>query len=90
MEHFAMVTTYDNPFNPWIDYEGWRVWDISHGYNTESMIAHFANYSETMGVNDSLIEFNRASDELIDTFGNKIWKKIYSPKVGEGLDPDNA
>ena len=34
-----MLTTEDNPFNPWTDYERWRRWDIDHGCNIESYIA---------------------------------------------------
>ena len=34
-----MLTTEDNPFNPWTQYELWRRWDIDHGYNIESYIA---------------------------------------------------
>nr|DAR66127.1 MAG TPA: hypothetical protein [Caudoviricetes sp.] len=33
-----MLTTEDNPFNPWTQYELWRRWDIDHGYNLESYI----------------------------------------------------
>ena len=34
-----MLTTEDNPFDPWTQYDLWREWDISHGYNLESYIA---------------------------------------------------
>ena len=34
-----MLTTEDNPFDPWTQYELWRKWDIEHGYNIESYIA---------------------------------------------------
>nr|DAR66128.1 MAG TPA: hypothetical protein [Caudoviricetes sp.] len=46
-----MLTTEDNPFNPWTQYELWRRWDIDHGYNLESYIASLMPM-----LNDSSIE----------------------------------
>ena len=28
-----MLTTTDNPYNPWTEYEDWYLWDQQHGYN---------------------------------------------------------
>ena len=34
-----MLSTPDNPFNPWTHYDQWFDWDTSRGYNTASYLA---------------------------------------------------
>ena len=34
-----MISTTDNPFNPWTHYDQWFEWDTSRGYNTASYLA---------------------------------------------------
>ena len=34
-----MLTTMDNPYNPWTDYEDWYLWDQQHGYNLPGYLA---------------------------------------------------
>ena len=34
-----MLSTTDNPFNPWTHYDQWFEWDTSRGYNTASYLA---------------------------------------------------
>ena len=38
-----MLTTLDNPFNPKTDFDKWRNWDISNGYNTEEYLDRVSN-----------------------------------------------
>lgn len=35
----AMLTTYDNPYNPYKDYYAWWQWDKENGYNTPELLA---------------------------------------------------
>jgi hypothetical protein len=35
----AMLTTYDNPYNPYTDYDAWWQWDRDNGYNTPELLA---------------------------------------------------
>ncbi len=34
-----MLSTEDNPYNPWTEYEKWYQWDVQHGYNLTSYLA---------------------------------------------------
>ena len=38
-----MLTTYDNPYNPKIDYDKWRNWDIENDYCTEALMDRLTN-----------------------------------------------
>ena len=35
----TMLTTYDNPFNPFDNYDEWLRWDSEHSYNTPELLA---------------------------------------------------
>lgn len=35
----TMLTTYDNPFNPFDNYDEWLRWDSDQGYNTPELLA---------------------------------------------------
>lgn len=34
-----MLTTIDNPYNPYKDFDKWMMWDHAHHYNTSEYIA---------------------------------------------------
>lgn len=38
-----MLTTTDNPYNPYINYDMWNRWDVEHGYNTASYLSRIAS-----------------------------------------------
>lgn len=38
-----MLSTSDNPYNPWLDYDNWYAWDEAHGYHTCSYLARMSN-----------------------------------------------
>lgn len=35
----VMMTTRDNPYNPFEDFDGWYNWDMAHGYSTCCLLA---------------------------------------------------
>ena len=35
----TILTTYDNPFNPFDNYDEWLRWDSEQGYNTPELLA---------------------------------------------------
>lgn len=65
-ERDFMLTTKDNPFNPWTDYERWEVYDRDHGYFTPEYQARIAitSFDLTDEENNEII--NQAIEEIID------------------------
>lgn len=43
-----MLTTVDNPFNPFTQFDEWYAFDIQHFYNTLGLVARFASFSEDL------------------------------------------
>ena len=56
------LTTEDNPWNPFTDYDSWSAWDESHGYCTESYLDRIAMLSDSL--NDELK--SKYEEEAID------------------------
>lgn len=54
----AMLTTIDNPYNPFTQYDDWYAWDTQQGYNTCALVARVAVASDglTEAEEESLIE----------------------------------
>ena len=67
----VMLTTIDNPYDPFTDYDMWYAFDEQEGYHTCSYLARIANTSpvQTDKEYDDAIE--SAIDEIIkeDPFG---------------------
>lgn len=61
------VTTSDNPYNPFTEWDDWFMFDLNQGYHTCERIASIAPTSSQLSVseNNSIIE--EAIDQLIKT-----------------------
>ena len=35
----TMLTTFDNPYNPFSDFDSWKKWDEDNGYFTSELLA---------------------------------------------------
>ena len=72
----TMLTTVDNPYDPFTDYDLWYAFDEQQGYHTCSFLARIANISsiQTEEEEDEAIE--SAIDEIVreDPFG--LYEKI--------------
>ena len=72
----CMLTTVDNPFDPFDQFNQWLMFDSEKGYNTCSRIARIAKYNDSMSEKESDDEFKRAIDEIIKYDFLNIFKKV--------------
>lgn len=61
-----MLTTKDNPYNPFTQWDDWYGFDVSKGYNTCSYLARIATSSHELSEPDHALALNAAIDEIID------------------------
>lgn len=73
-----MLTTIDNPFNPFEDFDSWFQFDIEKGYYSCSYLARIARTSELLSDYENNLEIERAIDEIIEYNPLKIYKKVSS------------
>ncbi len=72
------ITTADNPFNPFDDFDRWYKFDTIHGYNSLGLVARLAFISDQLSEVEKLDEEERAIDSIvssdINVDGN--WRKL--------------
>ena len=71
-----MLTTFDNPFDPFEDFDNWFQFDIEKGYNSCGKLARFAEINESMTEKEYLMETERAIDRVINVDFLNVYKKV--------------
>ena len=72
-----MLTTFDNPYNPFDQFTAWLLYDQEKGYNTCSYLARIAKIDNEMTQAEVDAETNRAIDEIIKYDFLNIYKKVW-------------
>lgn len=80
MESKCALTTIDNPFDPFDQFDSWFAFDIEKGYYTCSRIARLANLSDEMSEVEKNNEIEKAIDKLIEIDVLDIYKKVIRSK----------
>ena len=65
MEKGFMLTTLDNPFDPFDDFTSWFKFDLEKGHNTSSRLARIANIDSEMSQKEVDDEMDRAMDLIV-------------------------
>lgn len=72
----AMVTTVDNPYDPFEQYTEWFTFDTRHGYNTASFLARVCFTTKEL----SELDYHRAVEEAVDEVVSEnvlgLYKKV--------------
>ena len=77
------LTTFDNPFNPFENFDEWFAFDVQHGYNTCGKLMRIANVENDMSEVEYNNEIERAIDEIIQYDFVELYRKIYNTAVVE-------
>lgn len=72
----VMLTTIDNPFNPFDDFDSWRMFDIEKQHFCCERLARIVNLSPEMSEAEENIETERAIDEIIKYDVEDIYQKV--------------
>ena len=54
----CMLTTIDNPFNPFEDFDSWFLYDIEKGYYSCSLLARITNNANDLTELSTFIKYN--------------------------------
>lgn len=71
-----MLTTIDNPFDYFEDFQAWFTYDVTNGYYCCNLLARFANLTDEMTQKERDQEIERAIDEIILHDFRNIYKKV--------------
>ena len=72
----SMLTTIDNPFDPFEQFTSWFLFDVEKGYNSCGKLARIAKVSEDMSETEFNNEIDLAIDKLIKVDFLDIYKKV--------------
>lgn len=76
MKKSCMLTTFDNPFDPFEQFTSWFLFDTEKGYNSCSYLARIARTSDQFTEEENDNEVERAIDEIIKYDFRNIYKKV--------------
>lgn len=78
-----MLTTIDNPFNPFTQWDDWKRYDEDKKYYTCSYLARIAKTSDELSEADYDQAIEDAIDEIVKLNILGIYKKVYENEKNE-------
>lgn len=77
----CMLTTFDNPFDPFEDFTSWMLFDKEKGYDSSERLMRIAKLSDDMTQKEVDDEIERAINEIIKYDFMNIYKKITQSSI---------
>lgn len=74
-----MITTVDNPYDPFTEFESWYAFDEQMGYHTNGLLARLALTSDELSDEENDLAIDHAVDDIFELFPG-MYKKIYREK----------
>lgn len=72
----VMLTTTDNPFDPFTAFDDWRQWDERQGYHTLAYLARVTRTSDELSIADQDLALEYAIDEIVKENILGLYQKV--------------
>lgn len=72
----AAITTVDNPFDPFEDFDNWYRFDCDKGYNSCCYLARLTKTSDSLSDVEYDQEVERAVDKIVEYDPLGIYRKV--------------
>lgn len=72
----TMLTTYDNPYDPFEDYDEWYAYDVRSGHHSASLLARIAVVDDDLSEVDIELALEQAIDEIVLENVNGMYRKV--------------
>lgn len=76
----VMLTTFDNVFNPYENFDEWWNEDRRLGHKTNELLASFSNYKLNMTEVENAVDTEKAINQIVFSGLFPEYCKIYRPK----------
>ena len=76
-----MLTTTDNPFNPFTEYNEWEAYDSQAGYFTPQFLARVVVTSHELSDADQSLAIELAIEEIVNENVLGIYRKVSNESV---------
>lgn len=85
-----MLTTVDNPYDPFTQFDEWYVWDQNAGYCTPGLLARIARLSDEISEADEHIMLQQAINEIVRENVSGVHKKVKRGDVDTETSSDDG
>jgi len=82
----VMLTTVDNPWNPFTHFNEWFQFDCDNDYGTCEFVSLFLRTSEQLSPRENFDESLRVFDDIIKNDPRKIYRKVFNTEEAATLD----
>ena len=72
----SMLTTVDNPFNPFDEFDKWYAYDLHQGYHTPGLLDRVIVTSDSLSQVDQSLAIEQAIDEIVKENVLGIYRKV--------------
>ncbi len=76
-----MLTTVDNPYDLFTQFDSWYAYDTASGHHTLSFLARIIKTSDDLSEADQSIAAEQAIDEIVRENVSGMHKKVVAPTV---------
>ncbi len=90
MKKKCMLTTIDNPYDPFEEFDQWFMYDNDLGHGCCSLLARIGKFSDSLTEEENDSEQERAIDEIIKYDFTNVYKKVTTFVEDENFVGDNA
>ena len=90
MANDCMLTTFDNPYNPFDQFTLWLMFDKEKGYDTCEHLARIVQLSDDLSEKEIDEETERAIDEIIKYDPLNIYKKVTKESYNKESNTDST
>lgn len=74
-----MLTTVDNPFDPFTQFDAWYAYDTSKGYHSSALLARIINTSDELSDADQSFVIETAIDQVVRENVSGMHRKVSAP-----------
>lgn len=75
----VLLTTIDNPYNPFTQYNEWSAFDTEKGYHSNALLARFAATSSELSDAEYNVEVEAAIDRIMNIDASLKYCKAFEP-----------
>lgn len=76
-----MLTTTDNPYDPFMQFDDWLAYDVGMGYHTCSLLARVVVTSEELSEADQDVAMELAIDSIVNENSLGNYRKLIKDSV---------
>lgn len=75
-----MLSTKDNPWNPWTQFDEWHAHDMQLGHHTLGYLARITSTSSELSQADQDLAVEQAIEEILRIHNNDFYVAVPEPK----------